>query len=420
LVFQSLGNETKQQNDPSRTQSTFDQRPHLSAGVPLAGSQQIARLHSTYGNQAVLRMLSQSAQPIQTKLTVNQPGDEFEQEADRVADHVMRMTAPAAVQRKCTACEQEERLQRKCAECQEEEKETGLQRKQAGAGPQVAPPSVYAVLNSPGQPLDAATRAFMEPRFGHDFSGVRVHTDAGAADSAKAVNALAYTLREHVVFNSNQYSPGTAEGQRLLAHELTHVVQQRPGSRDPLTIYRQPKGPQPPTCSPPAQQVRQLPADFNTPANVQALAEILWHEMGNQVPESIAVGSIVLNRLLKTQFHKVAQLKSFERKADPPTNVVDLACSLLTGQYADTTNGSENYFSPQSMPDAANAGCCKGQSGSCNIPDSAGKLDCKGGLQAVPGTNPPKQRFFPGWATEDKRQPQPQGTDPMLIQVYKP
>ncbi len=88
------------------------------------------------------------------------------------------------------------------------------------------PPIVHEVLHSPGQPLDAETRAFFQPRFGHDFSDVRVHTDAKAVESAQAINALAYTLGQNVVFGAGQYSPESREGRRLLAHELTHVVQQ--------------------------------------------------------------------------------------------------------------------------------------------------------------------------------------------------
>jgi hypothetical protein len=87
-------------------------------------------------------------------------------------------------------------------------------------------PVVSEVLSAPGRPLDAATRGFMEPRFGHDFSQVRVHTDAQAADAARAVNALAYTVDRDIVFGKGQYSPQTIDGQKLLAHELTHVVQQ--------------------------------------------------------------------------------------------------------------------------------------------------------------------------------------------------
>jgi hypothetical protein len=89
------------------------------------------------------------------------------------------------------------------------------------------PPVVAEVLNSRGQPLDSATSAFMESRLGHDFSRVRVHTDSNAARSAGAIDARAYTVGRHIVFGAGQYLPGTQMGRRLLAHELTHVVQQR-------------------------------------------------------------------------------------------------------------------------------------------------------------------------------------------------
>jgi hypothetical protein len=93
------------------------------------------------------------------------------------------------------------------------------------------PPIVDEILRSPGQPLDTAVRAFMEPRFGCDFSRVRVHTGHRAAESALSVNALAYTVGKDVVFGAGEYAPGTKVGQRLLAHELTHVVQQQGRSR---------------------------------------------------------------------------------------------------------------------------------------------------------------------------------------------
>lgn len=128
-------------------------------------------------------------------------------------------------------------LQRKCAcggtaansdsECQQCKKKK-LQRRASDFGEvNAAPPIVDEVLESPGQPLDAATRSFMEPRFGHDFSKVRVHTDHRAAESARAVNSLAYTVGRSVVFGAGQYAPGKVAGRKLLAHELTHVVQQR-------------------------------------------------------------------------------------------------------------------------------------------------------------------------------------------------
>jgi hypothetical protein len=82
------------------------------------------------------------------------------------------------------------------------------------------------VLHSPGRPLDAATRASLEPRFGHDFSRVRIHADAKAAESARAVAAHAYTVGSDVVFGAGRYTPGTESGRRLLAHELAHTIQQ--------------------------------------------------------------------------------------------------------------------------------------------------------------------------------------------------
>jgi outer membrane protein OmpA-like peptidoglycan-associated protein len=102
-----------------------------------------------------------------------------------------------------------------------------IQRRSDGQSPSVTvPPIVHEVLRSPGQPLDAATRAYMEPRFGHDFSKVRVHADGKAAEAARAVDALAYTVGRDVVFGEGQYRPANREGRHLLAHELTHVVQQ--------------------------------------------------------------------------------------------------------------------------------------------------------------------------------------------------
>jgi hypothetical protein len=141
-------------------------------------------------------------------------------------------------------------LQRKCAcgqhasggECEEcRKKKERLQRQKAnGAEPAEAPPIIHDVLRSPGQPLDAQARAFFEHRFGHDFSGVRVHTDAQAARSAQAVQASAYTVGRDVVFGAGQYAVGTCAGNRLLAHELAHTLQQgseRPGQIEIAPAY---------------------------------------------------------------------------------------------------------------------------------------------------------------------------------------
>ncbi|WP_414569495.1 eCIS core domain-containing protein [Nostoc sp. CCY 9925] len=128
------------------------------------------------------------------------------------------------LQRKC-ACGSSSGLTGKCTGCQEEQ--LNVQRRAANQGELgEVPPIVHEVLSSQGQPLDAHTRTFMESRFGHDFSSVRVHTDGKAGQSAQPVNALAYTVGRDVVFGAGHYNPGSTTGQRLLAHELTHTIQQ--------------------------------------------------------------------------------------------------------------------------------------------------------------------------------------------------
>jgi len=172
-------------------------------------------------------VISSGAKPLffQPKLSINQPNDAYEQEADHVADRVMRMIDPLAkpasffkpagktIQRKCAHSEQEEMLHRK-------EDSAG----EAGGSSQLD--SYVSSLSTTGQTLSASSRQYFEPRFGHDFSNVRIHTDSGAAQSAQSINALAYTTGNNIVFNSGQYSPETPTGQRLMAHELTHVIQQ--------------------------------------------------------------------------------------------------------------------------------------------------------------------------------------------------
>ena len=149
-----------------------------------------------------------------------------ERAATRTVKQAQTPTSPVSgvLQRKC-ACGQHTPAGAECSACSEKKK---LHRQAINqAEPSSVPPIVNEVLRSPGQSLDAATRAFMEPRFGHDFSQVRIHTDAHAAESAKAVNALAYTVGRDVVLGAGQYQPRTDEGRKLLAHELTHVVQQQ-------------------------------------------------------------------------------------------------------------------------------------------------------------------------------------------------
>ena len=134
------------------------------------------------------------------------------------------------VQRKC-ACENSSAPCPSCAKGEAEPKrkepEQKLQRKASGAhAPAVAPASVGRVLSSPGRPMEPPVRSFMEQRFGRDFSGVRIHTGPAAEESARAVDAHAYTVGQHIAFDHGRYDPHSAGGQRLLAHELAHTVQQ--------------------------------------------------------------------------------------------------------------------------------------------------------------------------------------------------
>jgi hypothetical protein len=181
--------------------------------------------------------LAPGAAPGWPRLTVNTPGDAFEREAERVADAVMRgVPAGGAVRgggralRRC-ACGGT------CPACREEEEAGGLRRAEdrgAAPSPAFAPPIVHHVLASAGQPLEAGVRTRMEERIGADFGAVRVHADTRAGESARAVRAHAYTVGRDVVFGAGRYAPGTAHGDRLIAHELAHVVQQETGAAPAL------------------------------------------------------------------------------------------------------------------------------------------------------------------------------------------
>ena len=280
----------------SASKQPVTKRRHSSASNSLIPSNSILSLHSTLGNRAVQRLVESGA--LQPKLTVGAPNDIYEQEADRVADQVMRMPeTPGSgfprimplqritpVQRMCPECEEDlqkqesnekEELQRQsfkaedgglglqrspgflpttiqrlCPECegelhrQEAEPDEDLQRQPLveddnkdilqAKGSARETPEVTQTLESQihaqkggGQPLPAASRDFFGPRMGADFSSVRVHTGAGADTLNRDLNARAFTTGQDIFFRQGEYNPGASKGQKLLAHELTHVVQQR-------------------------------------------------------------------------------------------------------------------------------------------------------------------------------------------------
>jgi hypothetical protein len=195
------------QREHTKTESASPKSKDLSfhRSLTLADESASLRLGHTHDNSLSF--------PLREKLTINQPGDQSEHEAHRVAEQVMQM--PGA---------------------------NKLLQLQQTASPddasEVAPSSVDDVLRSPGRPLEASTQQFMDTRFDHDFSRVRVHADAAAASSARQINALAYTAGHNVVFGKDQYSPHTDKGKALLAHELAHVVQQTSYGPEPRRVQR--------------------------------------------------------------------------------------------------------------------------------------------------------------------------------------
>ena len=305
----------------SHSGTTQSVRDTQAAVIPHA-AQPLNAVHSLQrgvGNRATRRILTSGV--LQRKLTVGAPGDACEKEADEVAEKVLARTstlangaagsdaddsdshagsrkasgagrarsillrvpihtlqqsignrAVARLIREAYGNETPE-LRRKCAcdkesgeECEEcRAKKIGLQRVSSGDGAGLeAPPIVEEILATPGQPLADSARRTLEPAFGHDFSHVRVHDDSKAAESASAVNALAYTVGNQIVFGAGQYSPGTDDGNRLLAHELTHTLQNRDGAPRAGEKVREPED----SSEIEAEMVAEQVASFRGPPSV--------------------------------------------------------------------------------------------------------------------------------------------------------
>jgi hypothetical protein len=170
------------------------------------------------GRPSGLPLFLKGPPAVQHKLEIGAVDDPLEHDADAAAERVMRRPDQTA---------------------------TTLADDAGKPSATSAPPIVHDVLSDPGRPLDAATRAFFEPRFGRDFSGVRIHTDARAAESAQALGALGYSHGQEIVFGPGQYAPAAPGGRRLLAHELAHVTQRQsqPDSLDLAPVRRQVSGP---------------------------------------------------------------------------------------------------------------------------------------------------------------------------------
>jgi len=234
---QKVQTEVKISESKSKDSVTRDPEtaPPQSVNSPI---DQILAFQKSVGNQAVQKLLKSGA--LQAKLKSGKPGDKYGQDADRVADALMRIP-DEALSRQPLVEEEEEEVQTKPladqvpplvqrqGEVPEEKEEEPVQAKeQLGHTPQVPLQGSASIqsLKGAGQPLSGITRSFFESRFDQDFSQVRIHNDAKAASTTKVVNARAFTLGQDIVFGTGEYSSDTSSRRRLLAHELTHVIQQ--------------------------------------------------------------------------------------------------------------------------------------------------------------------------------------------------
>lgn len=225
--------------------------PHINNLKAKESPNTILYLQRAIGNQEVQSLINSDKEVgfdfakigiLQPKLKVSQPNDVYEQEADKVAEQVMRMTDPSESAMSEGATKDEERITRKCAGCKMKEEEGEEDDKKLQISRMSSTTTTDAsileandkttneidnIRSSGGSSLDSNTGEFMKSRFGgYDFSNVRIHADRRAATLAQSVNALAYTVGNDIVFGQGRYQPDTLQGRKLLAHELTHVVQQ--------------------------------------------------------------------------------------------------------------------------------------------------------------------------------------------------
>jgi hypothetical protein len=212
--------------DSSRTRksSARTMMPHVAPVSATRERMTDTHSHLLPAQPAAIPVEASPPLPLQRQLSIGSASDPLEAEADAMAAHVLGGRPAGA-----TAGSATPKLRRQAA--------NAIQ-------PVQAPPIVHQALNSPGQPLDSATAAFMQPRFGSDLGGVRIHNGPQAAEAAEAVQANAYTVGQDIVFGAGRYKPNSHEGKRLLAHELSHTVQQSGGgagarlSKAPRGVYR--------------------------------------------------------------------------------------------------------------------------------------------------------------------------------------
>jgi len=239
-AVQELGIETTQEPASTFIGGTPDTQAALKHLPPTQAQSMVRRMSQVQGNHYVQQTLGRSSRsssrttaPIMPKLAVSEPDDAYEQEADQVADQVMRMAAPPSTPPASDGDENPTtptRLNRYIHRHY-------VQTAPAAAGIQTTPDVESRVerLQQGGRPLPQQERDFFEPRMGVDLSNVRIHTGSEPEATSQDLSARAFTVGSHIAFNAGEYQPGTSGGRRLLAHELTHVVQQ--GAASPTQAH---------------------------------------------------------------------------------------------------------------------------------------------------------------------------------------
>jgi Domain of unknown function (DUF4157) len=318
--------------------------------------------------QAELEVQPFKRTPIQFKHAIGPPDDPLKNEADAMADTIMRMPEQNFIQRKCADCEEEEKLQRKPLV-------SFIQRKEASSGAVVSD-IISSQINSSrgnGSSMDNSTQTFMQSRFGADFSNVKIHTGGEAVQMNRELNAKAFTVGNDIYFNEGQYNPNSNDGKHLLAHELTHTVQQGGATTDlvnrrinnttPRVIYRQLiPGPVDPTFT-----------IAGTP-NVTATPDGTEVNTPNQV--NLFLGSFVMNARVQVQASVPTTLNDWEvGVVQMVSGAVDATCyqrpALRTGRtsslrtfvermttqsqmfHPDRSPASTVFYDPGSMADLA-------------------------------------------------------------------
>jgi Domain of unknown function (DUF4157)/Lysine-specific metallo-endopeptidase len=330
------------------------------------------------------------AKPLQCKLRVGAVDDPLEREADGIAEQIARApdlslqgasSSDATLRRKC-ACGRSSQGTDECEECKKKHEGRVQRAATQTSGPCVAPAIVHEVLKSSGRPLGSEGRAFFESRFGHDFSRIRVHADARAAESARSLNALAYAVGNDIVFDTGRYAPETAVGRKLLAHEIAHVVQQNGAD-----VIRRAT---PPTPSPlPAAVPAPGPGDFEiTRVEGSTTDEIFFAKNSStlssdaltqiaSIKSSAPTGVKLLGFSSADETATVAQERANKVKAELVKSPGAVAVNSAVGSAAAQV-GQANFPSVRKVEVVVGSAAPKTLN--CKAKDAAGKL-----------INPPKQ-----------------------------